>query len=140
MIEDGLIIEEGSVLDLFVNPQTPTTREFIRTIINHDMPEIFADIAFSEKPAPGSSLMLRLSFIGESANEPVIAGLIRRFNINVNILFGNIDHLQNTPFGTLIVELSGADSAIQEALKYINAKKLGIEVIGYVAGHARAAG
>ena len=140
VIEDGIIIEEGSVLDLFVNPQTPTTRDFIRTIINHDTPDIFADVVFSEKPAPGSSLVLRLSLIGESANEPVIAGLIRRFNINVNILFGNIDHLQNTPFGTLIVELSGTDSAIQDALKYIKAKKLGVEVIGYVTRHARAAG
>lgn len=140
VIENGLIIEEGSVVDLFVRPQTQTTREFIRTIINHDMPDIFSDIVFSETPTPGSTLMLRLSFIGESANEPVIAGLIRRFNIDVNILFGSIDHLRNTPFGTLLVELSGEDSAIQDALNYINDKELGIEVIGYVARHARAAG
>ena len=140
VIENGLIIEEGSVLDLFVRPQTPTTREFIRTIINHDTPEFFSNIEFSPVPHPGSSLMLRLSFIGSSANEPVIAGLIRRFNVDVNILFGNIDHLQHTPFGTLLVELSGEDTSIQGALNYLNAKELGIEVIGYVARNARAAG
>ena len=84
--------------------------------------------------------VVRLSFIGESANEPIIAGLIRRFNIDVNILFGNIDHLKNTPFGTLTIELSGEDGAIQAALNYLNAKELGIEVIGYVARNARAAG
>ena len=140
VIENGLIIEEGSVVDLFVRPQTPTTREFIRTIINHDIPEIFADIPFSPVPLPGSTLMLRLSFIGASANEPIIAGLLRRFNVEVNILFGNIDHLKNTPFGTLLVELSGEDSAIQAALNYLNAKELGIEVIGYVARNARVAG
>lgn len=139
VIENGLIIEEGSVVDLFVRPQTPTTREFIRTIINHDMPEIFADIDFSPVPIPGSTLMLRLSFIGASANEPIIAGVLRRFNVEVNILFGNIDHLKNTPFGTLLVELSGEDSAIQAALNYLNAKELGIEVIGYVARNARTA-
>jgi len=139
VIENGLIIEEGSVVDLFVRPQTPTTREFIRTIINHDMPEIFADIDFSPVPIPGGTLMLRLSFIGASANEPIIAGVLRRFNVEVNILFGNIDHLKNTPFGTLLVELSGEDSAIQAALNYLNAKELGIEVIGYVARNARTA-
>ena len=140
VIENGLIIEEGSVVDLFVRPQTPTTREFIRTIVNHDMPDVLSGIQFSPVPLPGSSLMLRLSFIGESANEPIIAGLIRRFNIDVNILFGNIDHLKNTPFGTLTIELSGEDGAIQAALNYLNAKELGIEVIGYVARNARAAG
>ena len=140
VIENGLIIEEGSVVDLFVRPQTPTTREFIRTIINHDMPDIFSDIKFSPVPISGSSLMLRLSFIGASANEPVIAGLVRRFNVEVNILFGNIDHLKSTPFGTLLVELSGEDAAIQQALNYLNAKELGIEVIGYVARNDRVAG
>ena len=68
VIENGLIIEEGSVVDLFVRPQAPTTKEFIRTIVNHDMPDVFSEIQFSPVPLPGSSLMLRLSFIGDSAN------------------------------------------------------------------------
>jgi D-methionine transport system ATP-binding protein len=139
VIENGLIIEEGSMVDLFVHPQTPTTREFIRTIINHDMPDIFSDIHFSPVPIEGSSLMLRLSFIGASANDPIIAGLVRRFNVEVNILFGNIDQLKSTPFGTLLIELSGEDNAIQSALTYLNEKELGIEVIGYVARNAHTA-
>lgn len=137
VIENGLIIEEGTVIDLFVRPQTATTKDFIRTIVSHDLPDIFADIPFSAAPSPGSNLMLRLSFIGTSANEPIIAGLIRRFNVDVNILFGNIDHLKATPFGTLLVEVSGEDAAIQSALQYLQEIELGIEVIGYVARNAR---
>ena len=140
VIENGLIIEEGSVVDLFVRPQTPTTREFIRTIINHNIPSAFSEIEFSPEPLPDSNLILRLSFIGASANEPIIAGLIRRFNVDVNILSGNIDQLKNTPFGTLLIELSGEDTSLQGALNYLNARELGIEVIGYVARNARAAG
>lgn len=137
VMENGLVIEEGSVIDLFVRPQTATTKEFIRTIVSHDLPDIFAALPFTETPQPDSSLMLRLSFIGSSANEPIIAGLIRRFNVDVNILFGNIDHLKNTPFGTLLVEVSGEDAAIQAALQYLQEIELGIEVIGYVARNAR---
>lgn len=140
VIENGLIIEEGSVIDLFVRPQTPTTKEFIRTIVSHDLPDIFVGLPFSSIPRPGNNLMLRLSFIGSNANEPIIAGLIRRFNVDVNILFGNIDHLKTTPFGTLLVELSGDDAAIQAALNYLQELELGIEVIGYVARNARLAG
>lgn len=140
VIENGIIIEEGSVVDLFARPQTPTTREFIRTIINHDIPAAFSEINFSPTPLPGGNLILRLSFIGASANEPVIAGLIRRCNVDVNILSGNIDQLKNTPFGTLLIELSGEDVSLQAALNYLNARELGIEVIGYVARNARVAG
>jgi D-methionine transport system ATP-binding protein len=128
------------VVDLFVRPRTSTTKEFIRTIVSHDLPDIFADIPFSVVPLPGHSLMMRLTFIGASANEPIIAGLIRRFDVDVNILFGNIDHLKSTPFGTLLVEITGKDASVQAALNYLHELELGIEVIGYVAGNARIAG
>ncbi len=140
VIEDGLIIEQGTVTDLFVRPQTATTRDFIRTIVNHDLPPGLAARAFSPLPQEGSSLMLRLSFLGGSAEEPVIARLIRKFDVDVNILFGNIDTIQDTPFGTLVVELAGEQAAVSGALNYLQAHELGIEVIGYVARNARAVG
>jgi D-methionine transport system ATP-binding protein len=140
VIEDGLIIEQGTVTDLFVRPQTATTRDFIRTIISHDLPPLLSGYDFSAAGADGSSLMLRLTFLGRSAEEPVIARLIRRFNVDVNILFGNIDTIQDTLFGTLIVELSGEQAAIKTAYNYLQAHELGIEVIGYVARNHRITG
>lgn len=140
VIEGGLIIEQGPVLNIFTKPQSATTREFIRAIINYDLPDIFLDTSFSATPLQDSNLVLRLSFIGHAAEEPIIAGMIRRFNVDTSILYGNIDHIQSTPFGTLIVELSGEQLNIENALSYLRAKDLGIEVIGYVARNARAAG
>ena len=140
VIENGVISEEGPVLDVFTQPQTDTTREFIRTIINHDLPEILADVAFSPTPLPEGNLVLRLSFLGQSAEEPVIATLIRQYQVTPNILYGNIDHLQRTPYGTLILELSGAQTDLDAALAYLKQRNLGIEVIGYVARHASLAG
>ena len=83
--------------------------------------------------------MLRLSVIGQSAEEPIIAGLIRRFNVDISILYGNIDHIKDTPYGTLLVSLSGDDNNIQEALRHLQERDLGIEVIGYVARRHQAA-
>ncbi len=137
VIEDGVIIEEGTVIELFVRPQTATTREFVRTIVSYDLPPMLAG-SISPVPREGCSLMLRLSFLGGSAEEPVIARLIRKFNLDVNIVFGNIDTIQNTLFGTLVVELTGEQAAFKSALNYLQAHELGIEVIGYVARHHRA--
>ncbi len=140
VIEDGVIIEQGTVIDLFVRPQTATTREFVRSIVSRDLPPILAAGDFSPVPREGSSLMLRLTFLGGSAEKPVIARLIRKFNVDVNILFGNIDTVQDTLFGTLIVELAGEQAAIKSAFNYLQAHELGIEVIGYVVRNRRVTG
>ena len=132
VIKDGLIVEEGNVLDLFTNPQTPTARDFISTIINRDLPPILADIKFSSVPRSGDKLMIRLSFIGASTNEPLIAGAIRRFNVDISIIYGNIDSIKDTPYGTLIVEISGTQNDIANTLDYFKNQNLRAEVLGYV--------
>ena len=139
VIEGGLIIEQGTVLDVFTKPKANTTKEFISNIINHNLPDIFADLNLSPTPIEDSNLILRLSFLGHSAEEPVISSMIRRFAIDASILHGNIDHIQTTPFGTLIVELSGEPASLEQALSYLQTRELGIEVIGYVPRNANTA-
>lgn len=139
VIEGGLIIEQGTVLDVFTKPKANTTKEFISNIINHNLPDIFADLNLSPTPIEDSNLILRLSFLGHSAEEPVISSMIRRFDIDASILHGNIDHIQTIPFGTLIVELSGDSASLEQALSYLQTRELGIEVIGYVPRNANTA-
>ena len=67
-----------------------------------------------------------------------VADVYKR-QVDINIIYGNVDHIKNTPYGTLVVELAGADDAIQQALAYLRERNLGIEVIGYVARDAAAA-
>ena len=140
VIEDGKIIEQGAVVELFVRPQTATAREFVRTIVSHDLPPVLAAGDYSPVPTEGGSLVLRLTFMGGLAGEPVIARLVRKFDIDVNILFGGIDTLRDTLFGTLVVELAGEQAAVKSALNYLQAHELGIEVIGYVARNRRITG
>lgn len=132
VIEAGSIVEEGSILNVFTRPKSPTTLGFVQTTSKFNIHEYFPDATLSTAPAPDSSLVLKLSFIGNSAEEPIIATMTRRFNVDTNILFGNIDHIQNTPCGTLVVELSGEQSAIQNSLNFLKTRDLGMEVIGYV--------
>ena len=123
VIENGKIIEQGPVIDIFSKPQQETTRDFISAIINHDLPEIFQGTEFSPEPINNGHLVLRISFMGHSTEEPIIAGLIRRFDIDISILYGNVDHIKTTPYGTLLLELSGDAEKIQDALSYLQEKQ-----------------
>lgn len=132
VIAGGNIAEEGSVVDVFMNPREDITREFISTVISHELPAILADVELVDTYVSGSKAVLRLSFVGDSADEPVMSRLIRDKGVDVNILYGNVDQIQNTSYGTLIIELSGEDADIKASLDYLHNINLGVEVLGYV--------
>ena len=132
VIEDGVITERGPVLDVFTNPQRPLTKEFISAVMSSELPAALQGKPIAKDPVSGVPLLVWLTFIGDSADEPVIAALIRRFPIDVSILYGTIDHIKDTPYGRLLIGLSGAQDSIDEALTYLSQRDLRIEVIGYV--------
>ena len=135
VIDKGVIAEKGKVLDVFTNPQQPITKEFISVLLSNDLPVGFREREVRQERFSGSILLIRITFIGESANEPVISRLIKNFDLNVGILFGSLDDIKGVPFGRLIISLDGRQLEIQEALEYVQKQNLKVEVIGYVSRH-----
>ena len=136
VIENGVIAEQGTVLEVFTNPQKPITKDFISVLLSNELPAAFRGGEVSKTPLPGAYLLLRLTFIGESADDPVLAGMIRKFpEIEVTMLFGNLDQIKSTPFGRMIIGITGPEAKIQEALQYLRQQDLKEEVIGYVRRH-----
>ena len=133
VISDGVIAELGSVLEVFTNPQHAITKEFISVLLSNELPAAFRGNEISQIQTPGSLLLLRLIFLGEKADDPVLAEMIRVCHgVECTMLFGNLDEIHGVPFGRFIVGLSGEDSAIQQALFYLGTKDVRVEVIGYV--------
>lgn len=132
VMDSGKVVESGAVFEVFTRPKTETTQELVDGVMGRDLPSHFADMDFVSEPLQDSTLLLRVSFLGDTAAEPVISGMIRRCGIDVNILYGSIDHIQGVPYGTLVVELSGSGDDRNAALDYLRNLNLGVEVIGYV--------
>lgn len=133
VISDGIIAERGSVLDVFTNPQHRITKEFISVLLSNELPAAFRGNEVSQDRTPGSLLLLRLIFLGETADDPVLAKMIRTCaGVECTMLFGNLDEIHGVPFGRFIIGLSGEDEAIQSALKFLEGEDVRVEVIGYV--------
>ncbi|GAB7388870.1 ATP-binding cassette domain-containing protein [Bacillaceae bacterium] len=126
VLEAGEIIEQGSVLEVFANPQTETTKNFIRNLFDDQLPPAVRQ-AFQKNGRQGK--LVRLSFVGETAAQPVLAELAVRFPLTFSILYGNITQVKETTFGRLVVHLHGADEAVAGALRYLNEKGVRTEVI-----------
>lgn len=131
VMENGNIIEEGSMVDMFTNPQHPTTKEFTKSVVNAEIPEMIKKLTLTDTYKDGSKLIVRISFIGDSAGEPIVSGMVKHFAVDVSILYGNIDQLKDVPFGTLIIKISGDKEGINNALDYLHQQNLKTEVIGY---------
>ena len=52
--------------------------------------------------------------------------------MEVSILFGNIEILSGTPFGTLTVDIKGEEQDIEEALRYLRERDIRVEALGAV--------
>ena len=133
VISDGIIAEKGSVLDVFTNPQHNITKGFISVLLSNDLPAAFRGNKISAEKVDGALLLLRLNFLGDKADDPVLAQMIRNCQgVECTMLFGNLDEIHGVPFGRFIVGLSGSEDSIQKALKFLDEKEVRVEVIGYV--------
>jgi D-methionine transport system ATP-binding protein len=128
VIDDSHIVEIGDVLSIFSNPGTTTSKSFINAIVNNDIPE---DIAQEILKSSGtkSSRLIRVSFIGQSAGQPLISSMIKNFDIEANILYGNIDRVKDVAFGNLTLELIGIPDIINNSINYLKQNGLEIEVL-----------
>ncbi|MDQ0158231.1 methionine ABC transporter ATP-binding protein [Alkalibacillus salilacus] len=116
VMEGGEIIEQGAIFDLFTNPKHSTTRKFVESVMKADVPKsILADI----ETYNDSRHIYRVTFLRSRAGEPVLSRVAKKFNVEVNILYGQILEIQDTPFGNLIVELQGGDDEVLKSLNYI---------------------
>ena len=136
VMEAGRIVELGSTFDVLTRPTHPLAREIARGLEPElKLEQLFGD-RFSILPVPGGSTVLRIAFGGPNAETPVIAELVRRFNVDLNILSGTIDHIQDRPYGVMKVEVAGA---IEPVIAHLKSLELGVEVLGYVRSALRTA-
>jgi D-methionine transport system ATP-binding protein len=130
VIDNGQIVERGSVYDLFTRPQHPVTRSFLGDEAGRVLPPHLAARLTPEGSAR-SQAVVRVVFRGPHATDPVLARLARELGIDANILSGSVDEIAGQPFGTLVIGLP--QPSLSPALAFLKQHGLDTEVLGHVA-------
>lgn len=130
VIEGGTIIEAGKVVEVFIKPQQQTTQAFVKTVMNNDIPDEVKNRPLISMGA--DKQIIRITFFGEQTGHPVISAMVRECAVDFNILYGNVDHIQDTPFGILILQLNGPQAARDKAIQFLRDNGTEVEVIGHV--------
>ncbi|EZH66026.1 methionine ABC transporter ATP-binding protein [Bacillaceae bacterium JMAK1] len=125
VMEDGKVVEQGAVLDVFRNPSEEITRAFVKQITEND--ESLEVIEDQLDDANGT--VVKLTFIGERTEKPFVSELIRDVDIDVNILQGNIARTKDGSYGTLFISLEGSEDKVKAALAFLENHEVQAEVI-----------
>ncbi|WP_462413000.1 methionine ABC transporter ATP-binding protein [Neobacillus sp. Marseille-QA0830] len=125
VMENGQIIEQGSVLEVFGHPKHPTTENFVRTVIQNSLPG-----SMKKSLVQGTTQYLfKLEFVGEKASEPILYELVRQYDIKFNILFASTTEIQDTTLGNMVIQLNGKSEAIQLAVSFLKAQGVDVEEV-----------
>jgi D-methionine transport system ATP-binding protein len=126
VMEDGKVVEMGPVLEVFKHPEQQITKRFVQQVTEPEETKETIEHLLERYP---HGQVIQLSFVGESTEQPVIANLIRQFDLTVTILQGKISQTQTGSYGTLFIHLDGETIEIQNGIDYIHSLQVGVEVI-----------
>ena len=129
VMENGYVVEEGSIIDIFSKPQAEVTRNFIASTSNAHRVQEMLDAGASVTRLEKGQRMVKLNYDSVSTSKALISEISRQFLVDTNIIFGNVEIIKNTPLGDLIVILSGEEAHIDQALAYLKAHEVGVEVM-----------
>ena len=129
VMEDGRVVEEGNVYDVFAHPKQDITKHFVASasalnrvekLLREDSPLV--------KVQPGE-LLVKLLFSRDSVGDSVISEISRDFNVSINIVLASVEVLEGAPLGGMIAIIKGEQEKIQGALDWMKAHYVEVEVL-----------
>ncbi|MGB3890597.1 MAG: methionine ABC transporter ATP-binding protein, partial [Priestia megaterium] len=126
VMENGAVVEEGQVLEVFRKPKQPITKRFVQQISEPE--ETFETIEQVQGLYP-SGQIIQLTFVGGKAEQPLITTILKQFDVTINILQGKISHTQTGSYGTLFVHLDGELTEVEKVIAYIHEQQVEVEVM-----------
>ncbi len=129
VMQKGVVVEEGNIVDVFSAPQAPITKSFIQAADNF---EAFSDLIKLNSAITGikpSQPVWFLTYRGAVAGEPLMSELYRRFEVKANIIYGNIDYFKECIVGKLGVAIEGEAGQIEKARQFLIDQKVIVEVL-----------
>lgn len=109
VIEDGKVVEQGLVKDIFANPKTKTTRDFIKNVLNDKEMVKWSD----------QTGKFHLHFTGKTPDKPLLSMISKKFDVEFNIFAAGISHLPEEDVGYMNVDIMGSDEEVSKVVSWL---------------------
>ena len=109
ILDNGVVVEEGDVSEVFTNPQSDAGRRLV-----------FPDGVDSSIPGFASDSVIRLVYNGAMvADTPLIAKMAMDEGIAANILAAQTKCIGDKVFGTMLLDIEGGETELKRAIAYL---------------------
>lgn len=129
VMENGAVVEQGDVFSVFADPKQPVTRNFMemtshmagfRRLLQEKSPLL--------KIKPGQCI-LSFRYLERNVCTALVSHLSRTYNVDLNIIFGHVEMIDDHPLGGLVVIAEGKEESIQQCIDYLEHIHVGVEVL-----------
>ena len=132
VMNKGVVVEEGDVLEVFRDPKNEVTQAMLGTALAaRTIPASMVERVKKVLNTPGENgrknHLIRLTFVGSSTTEPVLSRACSKFDLDFNILLGQVDEIQSESYGTLTIVMEGTTENFRQALNYIAERGVRVE-------------
>ena len=113
VVHNGEVVETGDVKEIFLKPQSRVTQQLL----------------FPQKEGfetASQSRVFRLSFDGQSSNEPIIANLILECQAKINILGASTEDVGGKAYGQMLIAIPEDEMKIARVKNYLS--EIGVNV------------
>ena len=116
VLDNGLIVEEGAVKDIFVAPKSEIARDLIlpKGAVVTEMPK---------------GRVIRLVYHGTESDEPTISNLTLACRVAVNIQGANTKKIGDKVYGQILLQLPDDDASVKRIYNYLNEHGLTFEEV-----------
>ena len=129
VMENGKVVEEGDVYDIFANPKEEITKKFINSASAlSNITKLIENKTIIPVDTPASKL-IKLTFTRDSVGSATISKISREYNVDVNIMLANVDVVNADALGGIIASIEGTKENVQSAIDFLHESNVRVEVI-----------
>lgn len=121
VLDDGKIVEQATVKELFSHPKTEVTKDFLSHLTSSDQePD---SIVYWSK-VPGRYV---LRFPEGNTDSPIISRLSKDYSVEFNIRGGGVQHVGDVDLGTLICDINGSKADVKNTIAELRKQNIVVE-------------
>ncbi len=132
VLDNGTVVEQGTVADIFAHPESNVTKDFLSNLIPFDVDDDCKGNQQGKEgivrwSKDGGKYLLR--FVGNITGEPILSRASRLHDVDFNLRAGGIQHLSSGDVGTMITDVNGDAKSVFEALEFLRSQGVIVEEV-----------
>ena len=135
VLDNGSVVEQGHVSDIFTNPKSNVTKDFI-SHIGVSVSDEETSVSCTDDKTENNIVhwskfkgKYRLCFVGEKTGEPILSKMAKQFDVEFNIYAGGVQHLTEKDIGVLHVDINGNQEQVEKAIKFLESENVIVEEV-----------